>query len=231
MKVIEIKFTPWDTGYWFNPQDHKLEVGDFVVVNTKIGTEMGKISCFKEIDESKAEQEIKPILRKANLSDIEKKDVKYKNAKKDIKVCQEITNHHKLEIKIIDIHYSFDGGRITFAFTARGRVDFREAVKELTHHFQRSIRLHQIGVRDETKQCGGIGPCGEELCCQKFLRKLGQVNSELAECQQIIHRGSEKLSGLCGRLKCCLKFEQDMYEKLNSEMPALGDKVKTQKYY
>jgi len=227
MKVIEIQFAPWDKGYWFNPEDHKLNVADYVIVKTELGVEMGKIVSIKDVDEKKQERPIKPILRKANLTDIEKVEQKNKHQKSDLKNCKQLVVKHELPIKIIGVHYSFDGGRITFAFTASGRIDFRELVKGLTHKFQKSIRLHQIGVRDEAKYKGEIGPCGQVLCCKQFLDKLGQVNSDFAETQQIIHRGGDRLTGVCGRLKCCLKYEQKNYEKLNENLPPINSSLKT----
>ena len=188
---------------------------------------MGKVLFIKEIDDKKIDKKIKPIVRKASLSDIEKVLEKEKHSVNDLATCNKVVEKHNLPIKVVAIHYSFDGGRITFCFTASGRVDFRDLVKDLTHKFQKSIRLRQIGVRDEAKFCGDIGPCGEVLCCKSFLDKLGQVNSDFAETQQIFHRGANRLSGMCGRLKCCLRYEQENYEELSKNMPVIGSIIKT----
>ncbi len=227
MKVAEIQFAPWDKSYWFSYGGHKLKAGDYVIVKTELGVEMGKVSGIKEIDERQYKKPIKPILRKANLADIEKVEQMNKHRGKDLEVCRQLAAKHKLPLKVIGAHYSFDGGRITFAFTANERVDFRELVKDLTHRFQKSVRLHQIGVRDEAKYKGDIGPCGQILCCKRFLDKLGQVNSSFAENQQIIHRGGDRLTGICGRLKCCLRYEEKSYEELSKKLPAIGSSFKT----
>jgi len=227
MKVIAVQFTPWDKSYWFNPGDHQLKVGDLVIVKTDLGLEMGKVVGFEEINEQETERKIKPILRKANLSDLERVERKNKQKEEAINICRQLVAKHNLPMKVSGVHYSFDGGRITFTFTANERIDFRELVKDLTHHFQKSIRLHQIGVRDEAKYEGEFGPCGYPLCCKKFLNKLGQVSSEFAEAQQIAHRGSERLTGVCGRLKCCLRYEQEVYEELSKNLPPVGAKLKT----
>ena len=228
MKVISVQFTPWDKAYWFDPEDHHINPGDSVIVKTEIGVELGKVLCEKEINEKEIKQKIKPIVRKATLSDVEKIEQKNKTKKTILQDCKKLVEKHKLEIKIVDAFFSFDGGRITFSFTANGRVDFRELVKDLTHKFQKSIRLQQIGVRDEAKCVGDIGSCGKKICCKSFLEKLGQVNSGFAETQQIFNRGGDRLTGACGRLKCCLKYEQEAYEKLTAQLPKIGDQIKTE---
>lgn len=228
MKVIEVQFTPLNKTYWFDPENHNLAIGDSVIVKTEVGTKLGQVISFKDINLNQHDKEIKPIIRKANFSDLEKISGKNKHREQDLKSCRDLIEKHNLNMKITDIHYSFDGGRLTFYFTASGRVDFRELVKDLTHHFQKSIRLHQIGVRDEARSLGQIGPCGKCICCKTFLDKLDQVNSDCAEIQNISHRGSDKLTGICGRLKCCLRFEQDMYEQLCQQLPPLGTPIKTE---
>ncbi len=228
MKVAEIKFTLLDKAYWFAVGEHKLAIGDQVVVKTEIGLEIGTVVDFKEADENNLKREIKPILRKANLSDLEKKEQQAGHQAEALETCRQLAEKNGLNMKIIDVHFSFDGGRITFFFTAHGRVDFRDLVKDLTHAFQKSIRLHQIGVRDEAKREGEMGPCGRIICCKKFLTKLGDVNADCLEDQQIINRGSERLTGVCGRLKCCLRYEQEIYQDLNKNLPALGSSLKTE---
>jgi cell fate regulator YaaT (PSP1 superfamily) len=227
MTVAEIQFVPWDRAYWFSFQGHDLEIGDFVVVRTEIGLEIGSVIGFKDIDEEAKKREIKSITRKANLIDIEQYNAQRSKKHDAINMCRRIVEENNIDLKIVDAHFSFDGGRITFAFITNGRLDFRDLVKILTHAFQKSIRLHQLGVRDEAKYIGSCGPCGQELCCKRFLKELGQVNSELVEAQQIMHRGSERLSGMCGRLKCCLRFEYDGYCSLAKNLPAIGTRVRT----
>ncbi|MCG2686791.1 hypothetical protein L6278_01475 [Candidatus Parcubacteria bacterium] len=170
MHVIEVQFDPLNKTYWFDPQNHELKINDFVVVKTELGIELGKVVAFKKIDIKPDQPEIKPILRKANLSDIEKVQEKNKNKPSDLQICRKLIEKHKINMKIVDLHYSFDSGRLTFYFTANGRIDFRDLVKDLTHKFQKSIRLHQIGARDEAKTLGEIGPCGKTLCCKKNIK-------------------------------------------------------------
>lgn len=228
MKIIEVQFTPLSKPYWFNPENHDLKVADTVIVKTDLGIEMGKIIAIKDINQNEIDvREIKPVLRKANLSDLEKTEEKNKHRENDLAICRTLIEKQGLDMKITDIHYSFDGGRLTFYFTASNRIDFRELVKGLTHHFQKSIRLYQIGVRDEARSLGEIGSCGKTLCCKSFLSKLNQINSGYSNLQQISHRGSERLTGVCGRLKCCLKFEQTTYEILAKNLPALGSNINT----
>jgi cell fate regulator YaaT (PSP1 superfamily) len=225
MIVAEVQFAPWDKAYWFLAEGHNLILGDKVVVRTDLGVELGMVIGFQEV--TKPEKEIKDILRKANFSDLEQAKERGKRKIEALAVAKKMAAEANLDLKIVDVHYSFDGGRITFAFIADSRLDFRDYVKALTHHFQKSIRLHQIGVRDEAKLAGNFGPCGEHLCCQRFLRELGQVSADCIEAQQIAHRGSERLSGMCGRLKCCLRFEYDGYCALAKNLPALGTRVRT----
>lgn len=228
MKIAEIQFTPLSKTYWFNPENHNFKIGDQVIVKTDLGTEIGKILNFKEIKEAEIENEIKPIIRKANKSDLDKISERLKNKTHDLELCHQIIAKHQLNMKVIDLYYSFDGGRLTIYFSAEGRIDFRQLVKELTHIFQKSIRLYQIGVRDEARSLGEIGPCGKKLCCKTFLSgKINQISSNYSVAQQIAHRGNERLTGVCSRLKCCLKFEQELYEELSKNLPAIGSIINT----
>jgi cell fate regulator YaaT (PSP1 superfamily) len=227
MMIAEVQFAPWDKAYWFSSDGHDVTIGDYVIVRTELGTEIGVVIGFQETKEDEKKREIKNIIRKANLSDLEQVKERQKRRGEALNVCRRLAAEHGVDLKIVDAHFSFDGGRITFAFIANGRLDFRELVKTLTHTFQKSIRMHQLGVRDEARYLGSCGPCGENLCCQRFLKELGQVSSELVEAQQIMHRGSERLSGMCGRLKCCLRFEYDGYCSLAKNLPAVGTRVRT----
>lgn len=185
-------------------------------------------SVEEEREEKKERREdkgkIKPVIRKAISIDLEKLPNK-KEKEEALEFCKKMIDKHKLPMKLVDVHFSFDFSRITFAFIADGRVDFRELVKDLTRHFNRTIRLHQIGIRDEAKIKGDYGPCGRPLCCKKFLGDLTSITSEMAETQQVVHRGSERISGMCGRLMCCLAYEQEGYECLIKKMPLIGTKV------
>ena len=227
IKVIGVQFHPWDRVYDFDAKDFDFKKGDQVVVKTELGQEVGVITYIQEKEEKDIELPLKPILRKVNLEDLKKINESLKKKKKVMDKCKELIKKHQLEMKLVDCHFSFDGGKITFAFTADKRVDFRELVKELSRGFQKSIRLHQIGIRDEAKRLGEFGPCGRELCCKKYLENLGSVTTELAKIQQITHRGSERISGVCGRLMCCLAYESKFYEEESENLPTIGSEVKT----
>lgn len=222
MKVIQIKFNSWDKAYDFDPADLRLEFGDSVIVKTELGLELGKVVGFKDVE--KTEAEIKPILRKADNDDL---DNVISESEKDrsLDQCKRLVDRIGLPMKLVDAHFSFDGSRITFAFISDGRVDFRELVKELTRTFNKNIRLHQIGIRDEAKICGDCGHCGRPLCCGQFLKELSSVTSDMAELQQVAHRGSERISGVCGRLMCCLGYEHNGYESVAKQMPPIDSIV------
>jgi len=226
MKVVQIQFAPWDKVYNFDPGDSILEAGDKVIVKTELGTEIGKVIGYKELSEEEMSKisEIKPILRKATTTDIEKAGDEKRKAEA-LEYCKKMAKKHELPMKLVDVYFSFDGSRVTFAFIADGRVDFRELVKDLTRRFSRTIRLQQIGIRDEAKIRGDYGHCGRPLCCGRFLPELSSITSEIAELQQVAHRGSERISGICGRLMCCLAFEHNGYEELAGKLPKIGAKV------
>lgn len=251
MKIAQIKFVSWDKEYNFSLNGLELELGDKVIVKTELGMELGEIVGFTDVDPKKVKIEelqevktaseaipedtsttnqevsdkiIKPIIRKVTLHDLDKMPSP-KSKKEALEVCHKVKDKHNLPMKFVDVHFSYDGSRITFAFIADGRVDFRELVKELTRSFGKSIRLQQIGIRDEAKIMGDIGHCGKGLCCRGHLRQLESINSEMAELQDCSHRGSDRISGICGRLMCCLAYEQVGYEELAKRLPPLGTKV------
>lgn len=245
MKLAQVQFAPWDKAYNFSLNDLDVKIGDKVVVKTELGVEMGEVAGFTDFKEAKLpagslasseeecacsrkdkcpHREIKPILRKATLLDYEKA-ASDAEKKKAIAYCKKQVRQHDIPMKLVDAHFSFDGSRLTFAFIADGRIDFRELAKDLTRHFNRTIRLHQIGIRDEARVAGDYGPCGRPLCCAKFLHGLSSITSEMAELQQCAHRGSDRLSGVCGRLKCCLAYEIEGYSELAAGMPPIGAKV------
>lgn len=233
MKVVEIQFTPWDKIYYFDPVNYLLSIDDRVIVKTEAGVELGTVVGFKDLadktemkgENSFGELEIKPILREATVEDLKKIPDK-KQKQEDLRFCKKMIEKHGLIMKLVDAAYSFDGSKITFSFIADGRVDFRDLVKDLTRHFNRTIRLQQIGIRDEAKICGDFGHCGRPLCCGQFLGELSSITSEMAELQQCVHRGSERISGICGRLMCCLAYEEAGYKKMAEKMPALDSEVK-----
>lgn len=238
MKIIQVQFTPWDKRYDFDLKHHQLKIGDRVIVKTELGTEMGKVVGIREEPFGKPEpdsvqgvgtsRDLKPILRKATLNDLEKMAEKQKRVKDALKVCQKLIKKYKAPMKLVDARFSFDGSRVTFAFTAKEKIDFRNLVKELTRHFQKSIRLNQVEVRQETRMAGGIGLCGRELCCAKFLKNLGQITTDLIHNQQLVYRGSERLSGPCGRLMCCLAYEEPYYQEIIKDLPAIGSIIETE---
>ncbi|MFH1233314.1 MAG: regulatory iron-sulfur-containing complex subunit RicT [Patescibacteria group bacterium] len=227
MKVVQIQFAPWDKIYNFNPTGYNLAVGDKVIVKTELGVELGKVVGFGEIDQERLEQiqEIKPVSRKATEIDLEK-ILDEKQKKEYLEYCKKTIAKYELPMKLIDVHSSFDGNRLTFAFVADSRIDFRELVKELTRHFSSIIRLQQIGIRDEAKIIGDFGHCGRQLCCRHFLNEITSITSEMAELQQCGHRGSERISGICGRLMCCLAYEEAGYKKLCDCFPPMDSEVK-----
>lgn len=217
---------------WENPisieTPHLLENGDVVVIETANGIFSAIIERNKALEKKDSEnQSIENVkfLRKANLNDLKIIRDHQKKEQEAFKICRSEVKKMNLPMKIVDAEYSFDGGSIVFAFTADGRVDFRELVKNLAKKLQRSIRLRQIGARDESRQSGGFGICGRELCCVKFKSSLPSITSEMAKIQQISHRGSERISGVCGRLMCCLAFEEEQYRKLAEQFPKHGEKV------
>lgn len=237
MKIAKIQFVPWDKAYFFSVGELKIAVKDEIVVETELGMEIGNVIDIKEMDEKELAREIKgdkeqdgkepslkPILRKANPDDLARK-ISRKEREDALEFAKEMKERFELQMKFVDVHYSLDRSRITFAFIADGRVDFRNLVKELTRHFGCNIRLQQIGIRDEAKISGDCGHCGRPLCCRGFLRDLSSITSEMADLQQCAHRGSERLSGACGRLMCCLAYENEGYECLAKKMPPIGTKV------
>lgn len=232
MQTVFLKIRRWESS---RPAkcSQPLETGDLVVVETEDGLESAVVEKIKiESDgnlSSAAPNEpagIK-IARKANLSDVNLINDYRQKETEALKICREEVKKSDLPMKIVGASYSFDGGVISFAFIADGRVDFRELVKTLSKNFQRSIRLHQIGARDEARGCGGYGICGRELCCIRFSDNLPSISSEMAKSQHIVRRGSERISGLCGRLMCCLAFEAGQYQEMLEKMPAVGTEIKT----
>lgn len=225
MIYAQVQFAPWDKIYNFSLGKSEASVGDFVIVETELGLELGKLlSLVQELDPKDDKRELKPIVRKADYDDIVRiPDTAQKEEAMDF--CRQMIVKYELPMKLVDMHYSFEGNRINFAFISDGRVDFRELVKDLAAHFGVNIRLTQIGTRDEAKITGDCGPCGRGLCCRGFLREFSSITSEMAEAQQVVHRGSERISGMCGRLMCCLSFEYEGYKDMAGKLPPIGTKV------
>jgi len=229
MNIAQIQFAPWDKVYSFKTDDLKVKRGNYVIVSTELGDELGKILFIEDrelrSDElAGGEKFLKPIKRLATVSDLNRiADEAKKN--EALTVCRDLVAKRELDIKLVDVHFSFEGNRLNFAFIADGRVDFRDLVKDLTAHFNSQIRLTQIGTRDEARFSGDCGPCGKVLCCKGFIRDFFSITSDMAEAQQVVHRGSERISGMCGRLMCCLSFEYEGYKEMAGKLPPIGTKV------
>lgn len=227
VEVIGVRFRPNGKIYFFSPQNLALEVGDAVIVETARGVEYGKVVLGKrEVEKESLTSALKPVIRKATPADDERNRKNKEKSKDAAVICQQKIEKHGLGMKLIDVEYTFDNNKLLFYFTADGRVDFRELVKDLASVFRTRIELRQIGVRDETKILGGIGICGRELCCNKHLSDFIPVSIKMAK-EQNLSLNPTKISGVCGRLMCCLKNEQETYEYLNDRLPNVGDHVRT----
>ncbi|MBQ2558875.1 MAG: stage 0 sporulation family protein [Lachnospiraceae bacterium] len=225
--IIGVRFRTAGKAYYFDPLDYEVKMGDHVIVETARGIEYGYVACGRtEVSDDKVVAPLRPVLRVATEEDDLQAARLREKEKEAMAVCAEKVAKHKLEMKLIDCEYTFDNSKVLFYFTADGRVDFRELVKDLAAVFHTRIELRQIGVRDETKIRGGIGICGRELCCHTFLADFAPVSVKMAK-EQNLSLNPTKISGNCGRLMCCLKNEEDAYEYLNSRLPNIGDMVKT----
>lgn len=222
-KIIQAQFAPWDKIYNFSNPGLNIKVDDYVIVDTELGKEIAKVTTI--LKNKQGSETLKPVLRKADFDDISQM-VDEEKKKEAFDFCLQAIKRLKLSMKLVDVHFSFEGNKINFAFISEGRVDFRELVKELAARFSASIRLTQIGTRDEAKAIGDCGPCGRGLCCQNFLCEFASISSEMAEAQQVVHRGSDRISGMCGRLMCCLAFEYEGYLELDKKLPPVGTRVK-----
>jgi len=226
-KVVGVRFKKAGKIYYFDPHDLELETGEYAIVETSRGVEYGKIVVGpKEVPEEDIVSPLKKVIRKATEEDAEKVADNRKKESKAFDICLEKINEHGLPMKLIDVEYTFDNSKVIFYFTAEGRVDFRELVKDLAAIFRTRIELRQIGVRDEAKMIGGIGPCGRSLCCRSFLGEFEPVSIKMAK-EQNLSLNPTKISGLCGRLMCCLKYEQDYYEEIGKKMPKVNKEVIT----
>ena len=227
VKIVGVRFRNAGKVYYFDPKGYKIKAGDHVIVETARGVEYGTvIGGIREVTDDRVVQPLKAVIRVATQEDdlrAEKSRAKEKDA---MRICIEKFRKHKLDMKLIDAEYTFDNNKVLFYFTADGRIDFRELVKDLAAVFKMRIELRQIGVRDETKILGGIGICGRVLCCNSFLSEFAPVSIKMAK-EQNLSLNPTKISGVCGRLMCCLKNEEDTYEYLNSKLPNIGESVTT----
>ena len=227
IKVIGVRFRNAGKIYYFDPAGREIHTGDHVIVETARGIEYGYVVLgSREVPDDKVVQPLKSVIRMATRED---EDVELKNHEKEreaFRICKEKIRKHGLQMKLIDAEYTFDNNKVLFYFTADGRIDFRELVKDLASVFKTRIELRQVGVRDETKIVGGIGICGRPLCCHSYLSEFIPVSIKMAK-EQNLSLNPTKISGVCGRLMCCLKNEEETYEDLNSKLPNVGDYVTT----
>ena len=227
VKVIGVRFRAAGKIYFFDPGKLAIEKGDNVIVETARGVEFGTVvGEIKEVEDDKVIQPLKPVVRVATEKDKKQEEDNKLKEKKAFDICLEKIKKHELDMKLIDAEYTFDNNKVLFYFTADGRIDFRELVKDLASVFKTRIELRQIGVRDETKIRGGIGVCGRPLCCNTHLPEFIPVSIKMAK-EQNLSLNPTKISGVCGRLMCCLKHEEETYEELNKKLPNVGDFVNT----
>ena len=227
IKVVGVRFRTAGKIYYFDPKNYNIEEGDHVIVETARGVEYGTVMIApKELPPEKVIQPLKPVIRVATPEDEKIEEKNHRKEKEAFKICIEKIQKHKMEMKLVDAEYTFDNNKLLFYFTADGRIDFRELVKDLASVFRTRIELRQIGVRDETKILGGIGICGRPLCCNTFLSEFAPVSIKMAK-EQNLSLNPSKISGVCGRLMCCLKNEEETYEELNRKLPNVGDFVTT----
>ena len=226
-KVIGVRFRQAGKIYFFAPGKYEVELGQHVIVETARGVEYGSVVLgVREVEDNKVIQPLKAVIRIATKEDDEREANNRQKEKDAYKICLEKIAKHKLEMKLIQVEYTFDNNKVLFYFTADGRIDFRELVKDLAAVFKTRIELRQIGVRDEAKIMGGIGVCGRPLCCATFMPEFVPVSIKMAK-EQNLSLNPTKISGVCGRLMCCLKNEEETYEELNSHLPSVGDIVTT----
>ncbi|HDR7795038.1 TPA: stage 0 sporulation family protein [Bacillus luti] len=225
--VVGVRFKKAGKVYYFDPNQFDISENEFVIVETVRGIEYGKVVITKkQVDENDVVLPLKKVIRIANENDRTIVEENKHAAKEAYQVCQQKVVEHKLDMKLVDVEYTFDRNKIIFYFTADGRIDFRELVKDLAAIFRTRIELRQIGVRDEAKMLGGIGPCGRMLCCSTFLGDFEPVSIKMAK-DQNLSLNPAKISGLCGRLMCCLKYENDEYEAAKEQLPDLDQRIQT----
>ncbi len=226
-KVIGVRFRNSGRSYYFDPGEESYFVSEKVIVETAFGVEIGTVTIpVIEVNDEKVKQPLKGIERRATKEDIERLEENIIKEKEAFKTCKGKISKHELDMKLVQAEYSFDRNKLLFYFTADGRVDFRDLVKDLASTFHTRIELRQIGVRDETKILGGIGICGRELCCKSYLSDFAPVSIKMAK-EQSLSLNPTKISGVCGRLMCCLKNEEDTYEYLNKQLPRKNERVTT----
>lgn len=227
IEVIGVRFKKAGKVYYFDPNNYQINIDDDVIVETARGIEYGEVVLVnKEVEEDDVVLPLKKVIRVASEADKKTVNENDSLAEDALDLCIEKVGKHKLEMNIVDVEYTFDRNKIIFYFTAEGRIDFRDLVKDLAAKFKTRIELRQIGVRDEAKLLGGIGPCGRVLCCSTFLGDFDPVSIKMAK-DQSLSLNPAKISGLCGRLMCCLKYENDHYEDAKKQLPDVGEEIHT----
>lgn len=223
---VQLQCVPWDKIYWLKTEMPDLHALDRVIIKTEAGLDLARIIDITPApsNESELDQDIS-IIRVANADDLERAGVSEEEQHNALLICNQMIAQNQLPMKLADAHFSWDGTRITFAFISEGRVDFRALVKDLSRYFNKNIRLQQIGIRDEARVFGDAGRCGRGLCCQTHLTKFNSVTSDMAELQTLSTRGSDRISGACGRLMCCLAYEVQGYKEMGKKMPPIGSKI------
>lgn len=228
IKVIGVRFKKAGKIYYFSPADFDIKRGQYVIVETARGIEFGEcVIGIKEISEEEIVSPLKCVIRIADEKDIQRHRENKAKEIEALDICLKKIKEHNLDMKLIDVEYTFDNNKVIFYFTADGRVDFRELVKDLATIFKTRIELRQIGVRDEAKMIGGLGPCGRPMCCSTFLGDFASVSIKMAK-EQNLSLNPTKISGICGRLMCCLNYEQSTYEEIRKRLPKVGSTVKTE---
>ncbi len=226
-EIIGVRFKNTGKTYYFSPGEERLNLGEKVIVETARGVECGSVVIAnRKVDDSQIVAPLKPIIRRATESDLAQLEENARKEKEAFQICLEKIAQHKLQMNLVDVEYTFDNNKVLFYFTADGRIDFRELVKDLAAIFRTRIELRQIGVRDEAKMLGGLGICGRPFCCSSFLGDFQPVSIKMAK-EQGLSLNPTKISGACGRLMCCLKYEQDAYESLIRITPKVGSPVQT----
>ncbi len=227
MNIVGVRFKKPGKIYFFDADNHELKLGDNVIVETVMGKELGVIAVAnRQIDESKQKEPLKKILKIATEDDLKHQQENAKKEKEALETCRKKVKEHKLEMDVVEARYLFDNSKLIFYFTAEGRIDFRDLVKDLAAIYRTRIELRQIGVRDQIKRLGGNGICGRELCCCSFLNDFDSVSIKMAK-EQNLSLNTAKITGNCGRLMCCLKYEQNVYEDKMKKLPHLGAIVET----
>ena len=226
-KVIGVRFKKAGKIYYFNPLSIPFEVGEGVIVETSRGIEFGEVVIgVREMEQKELQKPLRPVIRRADEEDYARIEANQRKEKEAFSICEEKIKKHGMDMKLINVEYTFDNSKIVFYFTAEGRVDFRDLVKDLASVFKTRIELRQIGVRDETKMLGGLGPCGRPACCAEFLGDFQPVSIKMAK-EQNLSLSPTKISGLCGRLMCCLGYEHEYYKELSAILPRNGSEVQT----